>query len=104
MAREKDLWKIESLQKSTDMFGISSDFTFSLSSRFSMAGKLNDHGTERLFEKGLLTTPGKLSSSGSMDKEDNLPSRGMTLSYPVTDLFSIETNDWQWSILSIDLK
>ncbi len=69
-----------------------------------MAGKLEDDGIESLFEKGLLINPGELSSSGSMDKENMLSSPGNPFSYPVTDLLSVETNDGQESILSMDLK
>jgi hypothetical protein len=70
-----------------DMFSVFPDFLLSLASRFSMARELHDDGIELFFKRTFLIAPGILSSSCSMDEEDDLPPlQRLALSCPVTDL------------------
>ncbi len=70
-----------------------------------MAGKLDKDGIELLLKKSFLATPRILPSPCSVDKQDKFPSFYKTFSpRPITDLFSVDTNDWHGVLLSTKSK
>ena len=100
MANEKNLFKIHLLYKIMNVLCVPPDLLFTISSRFPMTGELKDDGIESFLKKRFLKTPGILTSTGPMDeKYCFLSFRRTAFAYPVTDLLSVDPNDWHSSLL-----